>query len=119
MAAPARHFPLVTLRASLAAARERGEDFELAWARALGNRSGRRAEVDWPGDTETRIWWREAIEETASAWRSAYELGEPPRGARAITVLASMLDEEPVGAPAPPLSVRDPGFNRSSARTAA
>ena len=109
MAAPARHHPLPTLRASLAASRARGEDFPVAWARALGRRSGAGAEVDWPGDTETRRLWRDAIEATAPAWRRCYLELEPTRGERAVVLLASMLDDEPLfGTPEPPAAAPGP-----------
>ena len=77
VAAPSKHFPLATLRTSLAASRARSEDFGVAWSRALGTQSWMKAEVDWPGDTVTRRLWREAIEATEPDWRAAY-YGEPP-----------------------------------------
>jgi hypothetical protein len=102
VAAPSKHFPLATLRTSLAASRARGEDFGVAWSRALGTQSWMKAEVDWPGDTVTRRLWREAIEATEPDWRAAYYGEPPPPGVAALTHLAAMLDEEPLfGTPQP------------------
>ncbi len=88
--------PLADLRHGLEDARRAGTPFDAAWSVSL---SGAR----WPGDTQTRAWYRAALADTREHWEDAYE-GRPPRyrGAAAIACLAAALDGEPLfGAPEP------------------
>jgi hypothetical protein len=94
---PLTYDPLADLRRGLEEARRSGVDFESAWHLALGA-------ARFPGDTETRIWYRAALDETREHWEDAYE-GRPPRcrSAAGLAYLAAALDAEPLfGAPEPP-----------------
>jgi hypothetical protein len=78
-------------------ARRAGADFDSAWHVSL-------SAARFPGDSETRLWYRAALDETREHWEDAYE-GRPPRcrGAAGLAYLAAALDAEPLfGAPEPP-----------------
>jgi hypothetical protein len=102
VARPATYDPLADLRRGPPDARREGADFESAWSVSL-------SAARFPGDTETRVWYREALHTTREEWRRAY-VGEPPgaHGVAALLLLASLLDAEPLfgtpepRAPAPP-----------------
>lgn len=49
--------------------------------------------VIWPSDSQDSIIWREATAAAKDGWRRAYELMEPTRGEKALTVLGPLLDQ--------------------------
>jgi hypothetical protein len=113
VARPPRSFPLESLRASLNAARESGDPFELAFLRAVGF-ADHYGPIDWPRDSTLRREWRQVILETKPTWeRAYYRLPQTP-GERALIDLASLLDEEPLVTPAAPDVTRDPRFDRAA-----
>jgi hypothetical protein len=100
--APAtRFFPPGDLRIGLAAARERGLDFDDAWDEAW-------AGVRWPrgggtDDPSSRHVWKRALRATRDEWRAAYER-TPSRGGEAAAALIGSV----VARPELPERYRDP-----------
>lgn len=89
MARPPTLWPPGDLRFGLAAARERGLDFDQAWAEAWRT-------VRWPrgggsDDPSSATAWRKALRATREEWRAAYE-GRESRGGAAAAALLDGLE---------------------------
>lgn len=81
---------LPDLRRELEEARRAGVDFDSAWDAALRS-------IPWPGDGETRRWWREALAETREEWARAYR-GEPSPVGDVVLALVDGLEPGPASA---------------------
>jgi hypothetical protein len=105
-----RTFPPADVRLALIEAKRMGLDFEAAWEATVRPTTGNNGNgavttrtakakrpplaVAWPGDTQIRREWREAIDTTKEGWRRAY-CGEPCRGDNARTTSATRCWRSP------------------------